>query len=618
MRCFRRSIHPGLVLVAGLTVAAPLTLTTLTSPAVASPAPTIAQSISLTTTGVSMTLPSWTPKTTDLVLVAVSTQAWRKLNPTVTGNGESFAKMATLVNLQGIEQLTVFRAQGGSTPGSLSVALPGNSGAAAVIALRVSGVAVGSGGAAAVAATAMNAGPGSRDDANMKVSVPARAGDLLVAFGSNRLRTLATPAGQQAVKVNVAAGSSGGRISQSAWSSLPADDGARLLGANGDLSGADDWAVVGLDLTAGTGDTPSPSPTLTGSPSPSPSPTLTGSPSPSPSPTLTGSPSPSPSPTLTGSPSPSPSPTLTGSPSPSPSPSATAVPGAVRPYSATGPWNTLIGQAPLVSAQSAGLVNAIADNGLPLTSDPDQYTIPVYRFDSSTPLKTVKMSGYFSAYDNGDNSRVGYGYAATINNVPIPTNAVSGAGSDGQIVIWDPVGGTVYAFWQFGRDATGKYVATNGYRYHTTSLYDGRFADGLSGRGAGTPYEAGLVRKWEVDQGHIDHALAFAYNAPSAQYVYPASKSDGLGGGGVDVPEGTRLQLNPSLTDADFERMGLSPSAKIIARALQQYGMYVIDNSGSSKIYLEDRRTAGWDMNITRSMVSAIPWSSFRVVAPPH
>jgi hypothetical protein len=145
----------------------------------------------------------------------------------------------------------------------------------------------------------------------------------------------------------------------------------------------------------------------------------------------------------------------------------------------------------------------------------------------------------------------------------------------------------------------------------------GRFADGGAGRGAGTPYFAGLVRKWEVDQGHIDHALAFAYKSPAHEYRYPASKSDGGGVTGTDLPEGSRLQLDPSLTDADFSAWGLSAPAKTIARAMQTYGMYVIDNSGSSKIYLEDRKTAGWDSSIDRNLVSKIPWSKFRVVSAP-
>ncbi len=97
----------------------------------------------------------------------------------------------------------------------------------------------------------------------------------------------------------------------------------------------------------------------------------------------------------------------------------------------------------------------------------------------------------------------------------------------------------------------------------------------------------------------------------------PGLAADGVGVLGTDVPEGSRLQLDPSLTSADFDRWGLSAPAKVIATALQRYGMYVVDNSGSSKIYLEDRLTAGWDAGIDRNLTSKIPWSAFRVVNTP-
>jgi hypothetical protein len=230
-------------------------------------------------------------------------------------------------------------------------------------------------------------------------------------------------------------------------------------------------------------------------------------------------------------------------------------------------------------------------------------------------MATVTGSGYFSSYDSGDASRVGHGSPWSM-QVPVPAGATPGTGSDGQIDFINPTTGVEWGFWQFTQTSPGHYTATNGYRYHMTSGYYGRFADGGSGRGAGTPYLAGLVRPWEIAQGHIDHAIAFAYKSPAPTYVYPATKSDGDGVAGTDVPEGTRLQLDPTMTDADFTALGLSPAAIVIAHALQKYGMYTIDNSDSSKIYLEARTTAHWDSSITRSLVSAIPWNRFRVVDP--
>ncbi len=288
--------------------------------------------------------------------------------------------------------------------------------------------------------------------------------------------------------------------------------------------------------------------------------------------------------------------------------------GHCRPYDATSAWNTPIPVNPLIDPQSAVFINAIADNNLPLTSDVDQFAIALYLYNAATPRASVQLDGFFSSYDNGDNSRVGHGFQPLVTGVPIPTNAQAGNGSDAQITFWDPVAETEYGFWQFARNGAGNYTATNGNRYHTGSGYYGRFADGLAGRGAGTPYFSGLVRPWEMAQGRIDHALSFAYNSPAAEFRYPASSSDGEGVTGVDPPEGARLQLDPALTEGDLINLGLNANARVIARALQVYGMFIIDNSGSSKIYLEDRSTANWDASFTRNLVSALPWSRFRVL----
>jgi hypothetical protein len=95
----------------------------------------------------------------------------------------------------------------------------------------------------------------------------------------------------------------------------------------------------------------------------------------------------------------------------------------------------------------------------------------------------------------------------------------------------------------------------------------------------------------------------------------PAS-ARGTDSGGA--PEGgARLQLNPALTDTQLLALGLSPTGLIIAHALQKYGMYIVDDSGSSKIYMEYRGTSSWASSITRNVVSPIPWSAFRVVQPP-
>jgi hypothetical protein len=336
------------------------------------------------------------------------------------------------------------------------------------------------------------------------------------------------------------------------------------------------------------------------------------------------------------------------------------------PYDALSAWNTPIGSSPSVLPSNDIFISEIAKTGV-LTSDITQYTQPVYLFDASTPTYTVTTfdngadggsgPGYFNLYDGGDKSRVGAGTPWKV-NMPIPQKLLddiksgklgltSPSGNDAQVILWDPVRGIEYGLWQVmisdtANPSAGNLTATNGYRYHTTAGYFGRMAgakDGNppngGGRGAGTPYLAGLVRPWEIAQGHIDHALSFAYHAPSGGFVYPATKSDGANFGGtlnVDAPEGTRLQLNPALTDDQLGAMnynGTPCSSKdaagqwkltpclIIAHALQKYGMYIIDNSGSPKVYLEQDITAGWGSLVGRNTLSSLPWSQFRAVQGP-
>jgi hypothetical protein len=240
--------------------------------------------------------------------------------------------------------------------------------------------------------------------------------------------------------------------------------------------------------------------------------------------------------------------------------------------------------------------------------------------------------------------------------IPLPSNAGSANGSDGQAVIWNPATGDEWAFWQLMPDpaSPGNFVATNGYHYNT--LWNGVPPKGFGSRGPGMTYLAGLIRPCEIMQGHIDHAIAYAFRSPSSNWVYPASKSDGgkfgdafpeIAGVTKRLPEGARLQLDPTLTD-DFlgplkDIHGNPCSTKdstgawkptpclVIAHALQRYGMIVADHSGRSKIYAEysdcvttpcSGWTAHWGQTVNGVAIPAIdqytanpiPLSRFRVI----
>ena len=283
------------------------------------------------------------------------------------------------------------------------------------------------------------------------------------------------------------------------------------------------------------------------------------------------------------------------------------------PYPADSFWNTPIPDDAAVHPDSASMLARIDGD---LSSDVTQNSYPLYVVDDTTPTATVHVSNYFSYYENfgvnPDGDRVGAGFAPSIDGVPVPAGATNGSGSDAQILFWNPETGSEWAFWQFTNG--GSYGATNGYRYDT-SLGSGR-TEG-SGRGAGVTKLGGLVTAEEAEVfGHVAHAVAFAYQRPTPQFVYPATKSDGGGTIGQDIPEGARIQLDPSI---DLDALGLSPTARAIAEALQTYGLIVVDGSGRPKAFLESDVTGSWAdvgaMEYALAPLTAGGWATrFRVI----
>jgi hypothetical protein len=63
--------------------------------------------------------------------------------------------------------------------------------------------------------------------------------------------------------------------------------------------------------------------------------------------------------------------------------------------------------------------------------------------------------------------------------------------------------------------------------------------------------------------------------------------------------------------------MGCRRACLTIARALQRYGMYVIDHSGHAKIMLEYESTAHWHGRLGADTVRPLPMSRFKVLAMP-
>ncbi len=108
---------------------------------------------------------------------------------------------------------------------------------------------------------------------------------------------------------------------------------------------------------------------------------------------------------------------------------------------------------------------------------------------------------------------------------------------------------------------------------------------------AGLPIAPLLFDADEVASGEIRHAVRFALpntHLRTRTYVRPATHATGAASAGMDgVPYGARLRLR---ADYDVESLP-SEGARVLARALQRYGMIMADGGNIALMGQDDRST---------------------------
>ena len=93
---------------------------------------------------------------------------------------------------------------------------------------------------------------------------------------------------------------------------------------------------------------------------------------------------------------------------------------------------------------------------------------------------------------------------------------------------------------------------------------------------AGLPILPGLVRYDEVAQGSIDHAIRVTFSRTRNAYILPATHFASSRSDPTLPPMGLRLRLK-----ASFDLESLSGQARVIAEAMQRYGLIVADNGSN-------------------------------------
>lgn len=196
-------------------------------------------------------------------------------------------------------------------------------------------------------------------------------------------------------------------------------------------------------------------------------------------------------------------------------------------------------------------------------------SVPVFYADEDDPRVTVPIT------------TMGYG-AEGLTQVPLPEGVIGDSATDGHLVVVDSQLGVAFDFWQF-RVSQGRWMASAAAVSSLNS--DGVHRDRFSVAASGFALGSGLIWPQELLEGPIDHALVFGYPLTRQKaFTPPATRSDGRSSDPAALPMGALLTFP---ADYDLETRpdpGLNLYELRIARAIQEYGMYLYDTGTPGSI----------------------------------
>lgn len=218
---------------------------------------------------------------------------------------------------------------------------------------------------------------------------------------------------------------------------------------------------------------------------------------------------------------------------------------------------------------------------------PDQPTVRVRVFDSKKP--DFKFNPLQQQWEN----------------VPLPDDFNSAKGTDMEAVIYQPSTGKYWEFWKMQKtgqkvkNSAGAEVDEWGARWgghiEDLSRNPGYFVTTKEGYKFGTQatslaFLAGIITIDDQLRGEVDHALhILLVECMKWEYwSHPAQRSDGHidpSANPYAIPEGAIFRLP---ADLDLDTMKMDPYARMIAKAVQKYGMIVSDKAGGTVFRAEN------------------------------
>ena len=207
--------------------------------------------------------------------------------------------------------------------------------------------------------------------------------------------------------------------------------------------------------------------------------------------------------------------------------------------------------------------------------------------------------------------------------VPVPAGgALEGedgyaCASDGDchLIVVDPSSMSLYEMWRANIEGDTFYGGCLAvWDMEKTYGPEGRGYNCTSADAAGLPVAPLLFSADEVAAGSIDHAIRFILpndRIRGGVFVAPGTHSTSAAeGDAVAPPFGARLRLR-----ADYPVGDLPPGARVVAEAMQRYGIILADGGTIALTAQSDRFTAEkWDGLLAPDDLVSVPITAFEVV----
>jgi hypothetical protein len=180
-------------------------------------------------------------------------------------------------------------------------------------------------------------------------------------------------------------------------------------------------------------------------------------------------------------------------------------------------------------------------------------------------------------------------FISMMSAVPIPPGAVPSAGSDQEMVVYQPSTDTEWDLWKTMTPSTspnGDWEACWGGELTGVTHSPEQMPKNFGVAASGLALQTGLITPADLQSGVIDHVVAIAIPLPQlGGQSWPATRNDGWATGPDAVMEGQRFRLDPAI---DVTSLGLTPLGTMIARAAQTYGFVVRDFSTTVTAYADN------------------------------